>query len=358
MLASIYFIGIAQGLLLCILFFSKSKREASFWWLGALILNITIMISGQWLFTLQWHLDWWPLYLFSSGSVFLIGPLLYGFIRKKNKVKPHPKTVIHLAPAGLYYLLLVYALFPFSTSHIQDFLLSITASKQAQGLPFLGLIKLFHLLCYTLLSYKAVQHKKASQETKLLYLFILGYISLQGMAWLMIIASVFVNSELLQLADHSVSILLVLYVYLFGYISMEKPDFWKFQASGVTERYQTGGLGKNESAAYFEQLTQIMEKDKPYLEPTLNLAGLASLLKITPHQTSQVINENAGTNFSDYVNAYRVDTVKELLTEPQFRNYTLLAIAFEAGFNNKNSFNTAFKKHVGKTPTAYRKAIC
>ena len=58
-------------------------------------------------------------------------------------------------------------------------------------------------------------------------------------------------------------------------------------------------------------------------------------------------------NFFDYINSYRVAEAKEKIAKEPAQ--TLLQIAYAVGFNSKNSFNSAFKKHVGMTPSAYRK---
>lgn len=60
-------------------------------------------------------------------------------------------------------------------------------------------------------------------------------------------------------------------------------------------------------------------------------------------------------HFFDFVNEYRIEKAKELLTHPERKEYTVLEILYEVGFNSKSSFNTAFKKRTGLTPTEYRR---
>ena len=62
----------------------------------------------------------------------------------------------------------------------------------------------------------------------------------------------------------------------------------------------------------------------------------------------------AGT-FFDFINSYRIDDATEILADLDNNKVTVLEIMFEVGFNSKSSFNTAFKKHTGFTPTTYRK---
>ncbi|MFA8436978.1 MAG: helix-turn-helix domain-containing protein, partial [Marinifilaceae bacterium] len=70
-----------------------------------------------------------------------------------------------------------------------------------------------------------------------------------------------------------------------------------------------------------------------------------------------IINQGHGLNFNDYINQFRVEEFKRLLQDPQFSKETLLAVAFEAGFNSKTTFNTAFKKFTGMTPSEYRRSL-
>jgi AraC-like DNA-binding protein len=100
-----------------------------------------------------------------------------------------------------------------------------------------------------------------------------------------------------------------------------------------------------------------MTDEKPFTEPELSLNDLAGRLSISPNQLSQVINEQFGKNFWDYVNQHRIQEVETQFRRGVHRKQTLLAIALDAGFNSKASFNRAFKKFTGQTPSEYLKGI-
>ena len=82
--------------------------------------------------------------------------------------------------------------------------------------------------------------------------------------------------------------------------------------------------------------------------------SLAKDLEIKPYLLSRCLNEWYKKKFTDYVNELRVAEVQKLLADPEKSNYTLLALAYEAGFNSKSSFNTAFKKKTGLTPSEFK----
>jgi len=124
---------------------------------------------------------------------------------------------------------------------------------------------------------------------------------------------------------------------------------------GRGEKYIKSGLGPDRAAALEAKLLHFMETDTPYRDSDLTLTRLASRLSVSPHNLSEVINTRLNRNFFDFVNEYRVEQVKRDLTDPKKRNLTLLAVAFDAGFNSKISFNTLFKKQTGLTPSEFRR---
>jgi AraC-like DNA-binding protein len=100
------------------------------------------------------------------------------------------------------------------------------------------------------------------------------------------------------------------------------------------------------------KLLAALENDRCYRDSSLNLRSLALLLKENTHYLSQVLNQDLGANFYDLVNQHRVQEAKALLRQHPDR--TALDIALAVGFNSKSTFNTAFRRHTGSTPTDYR----
>lgn len=103
-----------------------------------------------------------------------------------------------------------------------------------------------------------------------------------------------------------------------------------------------------------KKLLDFMVSSKPYHDPELTLTALASQFQISRNQLSELINTGTGGNFYDFVNKYRVEEVKLLMENPRYKDYTILAIAFEAGFPSKSTFNSIFKKFTGLTPSEYK----
>ncbi|WP_055395558.1 helix-turn-helix domain-containing protein [Flagellimonas eckloniae] len=105
---------------------------------------------------------------------------------------------------------------------------------------------------------------------------------------------------------------------------------------------------------YYKELLNWFEKEKPYLNPSLSLVLVSEYLNISAGYLSQIVNTLGGMNFSEFINLYRVNESKKMLTGLSFSNYTIVSIGLEAGFNSKSVFYTAFKKRTGLTPSEYR----
>ena len=96
-----------------------------------------------------------------------------------------------------------------------------------------------------------------------------------------------------------------------------------------------------------------MDTEKPYRQSNITIQELAELISIPKHHLSQVINDRLGKNFYDFINQYRVAEAQLMLLNPKYRHLTNLAVAEEAGFNSKATFNAVFKKQTGQTPSEY-----
>jgi len=123
------------------------------------------------------------------------------------------------------------------------------------------------------------------------------------------------------------------------------------------KKYARSGLKEQDVASYLNMIEEHMATNKPYLERELNIYDLSSQLNIPRHFLSEVINEHMGKNFYSLVNEYRVEEVKRRMVNPKYKHLTILAIAFDAGFNAKSSFNTVFKEKTGMTPSEYQQSV-
>jgi AraC-like DNA-binding protein len=122
-----------------------------------------------------------------------------------------------------------------------------------------------------------------------------------------------------------------------------------------TEKYARSGMTAAAEALIGQRLAQRMQTQRDHLESDLTLAELAGRIGTSPQLLSQYLNHRLGLSFFDYVNGLRVAEVQALLADPARAKTPVLDLAFEAGFNSKSTFNAAFRRVCGMTPSEWRR---
>jgi AraC-like DNA-binding protein len=138
------------------------------------------------------------------------------------------------------------------------------------------------------------------------------------------------------------------------YKALIHPEIF-YDSGADIKKYHYTGLTDEQEEQYHIKLKGFMVNSKPYLEPNLTLENLAQIIGISVRHLSQVINKREKCNFSDYINRYRIEYVKDKMLDPNEKRKTFLELLFAAGFNSKTSFNIAFKKYTGLSPSQFRK---
>lgn len=151
--------------------------------------------------------------------------------------------------------------------------------------------------------------------------------------------------------DNLVGVALIYYVSITGYAQAQPNTGLVFREEEFkVENIQKEKFNESELDNWKLKILKLMEDDKLYLQPELNLSDIANRLKTNISVLSGVVNSAFGKNFNDFVNEYRVKEFQERIVLPENKNITLLGIAFDCGFNSKATFNRAFKKFTGKSP--------
>jgi AraC-like DNA-binding protein len=119
-------------------------------------------------------------------------------------------------------------------------------------------------------------------------------------------------------------------------------------------KYKKTRLNDNLTKEYLSKITDYMSSSRIYLDPELTLKNFADKVGIASHHVSQVINSALNQNFFNFVNSYRIKDAQILLRDPEYKDYNILRIAFEVGFNSKPTFNAVFKNITQQTPSEYR----
>jgi len=148
-------------------------------------------------------------------------------------------------------------------------------------------------------------------------------------------------------------LLLVTFVVFKG---LKQPEIFSgIEYKPVKQKYAKTALPKEKMDTYLKKLIHLMEKDKPYMDRSLNINSLAEMLSIPSHYVSQILNCCLDQNFYQFINSYRIYASKKALADKFNNNKTILDVLYESGFNSKASFNRIFKQYTGMTLSEFIK---
>jgi AraC-like DNA-binding protein len=124
--------------------------------------------------------------------------------------------------------------------------------------------------------------------------------------------------------------------------------------NGITDaEFELVSEAEPELEKWKQNIEHILEEQRLFEDEELTLTQLSKHLSSNPSFISKVINEGFGKNFNDFINGYRVGAVMGKLQAGEHKTQTLQALAFDCGFNSKATFNRAFKKHTGLSPSEW-----
>ena len=375
----VFLIGAIQAGFLSFLVFTKKKKM-----LADKILSFWLLFTGTHLFSHYLYsigsLSDYP--LFNALSVFfpmMEGVLMFTYVRTitQKRQRINKLHLLHVIPYIVCTTVLLIILFTHNLPTISQSIKDLYVNTP----PIIGLMSVLNSLlgpiyivvCLVILK----KHKKNvfrnfsyTEEIDLKWLW---YVTISmAFVWLVVIlANIFSFSSGLiseKIANDAIYIAVTIAIFFEGYFGIKQQVIYtpsvklnqsKIQVHTIitgspeNSRYEKSGLKKEESKKLLVELLTYMEKETPYINGKLSLKEVASKLGISNNHLSQVINENLNKNFFDFVNEYRVNLIKEKMKNPANKQYTLLALAYECGFNSKSTFNAIFKKNTGLTPTAY-----
>jgi len=162
---------------------------------------------------------------------------------------------------------------------------------------------------------------------------------------------IILNTTSITIFNYSV---LLFFIYIFGFYGLKQKEIFKrTPRENETVKQQNSILNETATEKVKTKILTYFQKEKPYLNPDLNMTLLSETLKIPKHHLTEVLNSNLGKNFFQFVNEYRVEAVKKELSNPK-NPYSIEAIGFECGFNSKSTFFSVFKNITGQTPMEYK----
>lgn len=357
------FSAITICVFLIILLLSKENKKQS-----DLLLTAWLVVTAAELAIFHIDYNWlYPRYQWTFGLKtvfpFLHAPLIALFALSLIKGKRSNLTLgLNFIPAGIYLMSLV----PYWLLDRQkkaDTINQLTLGDDSIFTGFIaGIVIIAYVAAYLFYSLNLTRtSRNESQQVKWLHLLLTIYVAL----WISIAAMSFIvifkAPEYYQTLS-AISLLgFTLFIWCIAIIGIKDTQIF-LQVSHqfdkvLSRRYQKSGLSKENASTYLNQLLEYLEAEKPYLDSRLSLKKLSIDLGISENHLSQTINEKLNCNFFDLINEYRIKEFKNQVTQNENDYLTLFAIAQACGFNSKSTFNIAFKKMTGVTPSQYKAQI-
>jgi len=369
-------IGAIQGFALSFLIFQKGGTLFANRFLYSLMFVFSLTLVTLWFSDLGYYITYPKIMYTFEGIQLTIFPLyfLYAKYLTGESEKFYKKDWIHFLPFILYKIFLISFYF-MNKNEIFDFLNSSLISNHPLQYIIFNWIIILQGLIYLILVIVRVKkrdefienHFSSNYEIKLDWLKNASYLGiLTTLVFLIENIMLFINnspSETFGLSSVAASV----YIYAIGYLGLsrsgvftelESIEDYELEKEELTyDKYEKSGLSNEKADEYYQKLILLMDEEKIFNQNKLTLSELAEFISISSHNLSEVINSKTGMNFFDFINRYRIEEVKREIIKPENDNLTILAIAMDAGFNSKSSFNTLFKKYVGSTPSKYRDSV-
>jgi AraC-like DNA-binding protein len=349
--------------------FSKNDKRLSDYVLALWFCFSGISLFSFFLVYSDKHLIYPSLTVLGMPFPLLIGPLLLLYTKYQTTTNSFKKSdLLHVFPFAIVFFFFVNIYFlPFESR-------SEILRSGGRGYEMQGFIKLLAIyisgMVYIpwsakkLLDYKKNINNQFSNTERINFNWLLYLIIGMAIVWIIIL---FVQDDRFIFGAVSLFIIWMSYfgtkqVQIFRANSFpseeEEPHSdicEENNRDAETPRYSKSSLNVENILEIHAALIKVLNEKQPYLNPELKLTDLAVLLGVHPNHLSQVINSQCGKSFYDLINERRIQEFIFRLKQKESKQYTLVALAFDCGFNSKASFNRNFKKYTQLTPSDYYK---
>ncbi|WP_406684967.1 helix-turn-helix domain-containing protein [Seonamhaeicola sp. MEBiC1930] len=343
--------------------FRKSENRYSNFLIGLFVFLHSLFIINSTLYITNYMYKV-PHSLFITVSFsYLYGPLLYFYFKSitKNLVF-RMSDLLHLLPtiAMIIYAIPVYFL---SGNDKLRFMINNNTESPGFFVVFLVFTKFLSLAIYTFAIHRIYVNNKNENigysPIDLKWQYILKNISIAYVVTYLLYGYAGLFYPYITAARHPQVLIMSLSILSIAFVAYINPELFSSKTQNIInsslgfKKYKKSGLTQNLSIELKENLIQLFNEEKLYKNSSINLDTIASKLETTRHSASQVINEHFNMNFSELINKFRVKEAINILEEDIHGSLNIIDVAYEVGYNNKVTFNKAFKKETSLTPSEF-----
>lgn len=348
LLGAVALLGLLLGILLLL---GKSRFSVGERWLSLVMLAFGLILASYVLIWTGYVLDFPYLQNIWQCLTLVVGPALFFYLKASFKEDYSNKDIaVHFSIPALSCLLTI-------PTYLRNYGINTDIPDDLFMLGTAPVLLTGHLIFYSILIHLLSKNEWQVDNNIRIW----GRIISNGMiAYTLAFTAYFILAQcnfFNPTWDYAISFIMGLGILAVGYMGLLQKRVFSSEPIDKflpVRKYQSSNLTPSASESIKRKMELLLTEQQVFKENELRLADLAAYLNVNRHQLSQVINEHYGVNFFELMNRYRLEHAKQLLADPDFGHYTIIQIAYEAGFNNKASFNRFFKKEIGMTPSAFR----
>ena len=378
--ATVLLFAFVQGIIYAILFIKRGiqeERQSDLWMAGAIVAlcisNLSSMLGFMGIYILGQQLWFAP---HSTGLV--IGPIFYYYLKTQinTDFQFSKQDFKHFIPYCLYFI--YHSLIFLIGKNVKDWWIR-TVHNPLYLSDLTTYAEIISLCVYMMLAVQLYRKylrwlPKERSDTEGVRFDWYRYFLWAVVVGVITALVTFIVGLLMQLSywddwiQRAIVAAIIYYISIAGYMQMqprhivflEKNDTQAVNSllEMVEEKQKEAIKSENKMdnidlEKWQSKIEKVMANEKLYLNPELTLSELSDKLESHNSLISNVINTQFQKNFNDFVNEFRVNVFKEKIKDPKLQHLTLLAIAFDCGFNSKSTFNRAVKKVTGEMPSAF-----
>ncbi len=355
----VYF-GFFQSLFLLITFlFSPKIRQSINGYIAFLIFSLAIGLTGRIINMSEVFGTDFRFIAFSEFATLFFGATIFLFTKSSLLGKSFIyKDLRHYIPGVIYIIAVVFVFILPSNEVISN--RAKTGQLHFTISLFMGTALAFNTT-YWLLSFRMFYRFRKQLNDELSYAvktqFFLNFLVAIGLClllWLTVyIISLFGDQMAERTARQFIWLGITFIILLITYYGIKDPQLYRMSDLIKVRKYAQSKLSNNDLNVLKSRLDTLMEQKKPYLNSKLLKAELAEMLGVNNPEMARLLNEKVGMNFFEYVNYYRIKEFVALAKTDKAKSLTFFALAQEAGFNSKTTFNKSFKNLMGTSPKDY-----